>query len=66
MDRREQSAADDWLAAHPPVIEWWPNGVMPIEIPSSEPIVETILRATSDVGRPGGCRGWTRGMTARP
>ena len=27
-----ESARDDWLAEHPPVIEWWPNGVMPIEI----------------------------------
>jgi acetylornithine deacetylase len=48
-----ESARDDWLAEHPPTIEWWPNAVMPFEIPASEPIVETALEATADVGRRG-------------
>jgi acetylornithine deacetylase len=48
-----ESARDDWLAEHPPTIEWWPNAVMPFEIPASEPIVETALGATADVGRRG-------------
>src|SRR5204862_7134176 len=59
-------ARDDWLANHPPVIEWWPNAVMPFEIPASEPIVETMLEATHDVGRPGrlgGLDSWYDGAT---
>jgi acetylornithine deacetylase len=61
-----ESARDDWLAVHPPAIEWWPNGVMPFEIPASEPIVETVLDATGDVGRPGrlgGLDSWYDGAT---
>jgi acetylornithine deacetylase len=61
-----ESAADDWLAEHPPAIEWWPNGVMPFEIPASEPIVDTALQATADVGRPGSLSGldsWYDGAT---
>jgi acetylornithine deacetylase len=62
----QESARDDWLAEHPPTIDWWPNAVMPLEIPASEPIVETALGATSDVGRPGrlgGLDSWYDGAT---
>ena len=52
-----ETADDDWLAEHPPAIEWWPNGVMPLEIPESEPIVGVTLEATRDVGAPGGASG---------
>ncbi len=61
-----ECAADDWLAAHPPVIEWWPNAVMPFEIPASEPIVSTVLQATADAGLPGSLSGldsWYDGAT---
>jgi acetylornithine deacetylase len=61
-----ESARDDWLAEHPPVIEWWPNAVMPLEIPVSEPIVRTILDATNDAGHPGrigGLDSWYDGAT---
>ena len=61
-----ESARDDWLAAHPPVIEWWPNAVMPCELSPSEPIVDTLLAATADVGRPSGLGGldsWYDGAT---
>jgi acetylornithine deacetylase len=61
-----ESARDDWLAEHPPVIEWWPNAVMPLEIPPSEPIVQTVLDATSDAGhagRLGGLDSWYDGAT---
>ena len=44
-----ESAADGWLAANPPVIEWWTNGVMPLEIDPSEPIVGTMAQATEDL-----------------
>jgi acetylornithine deacetylase len=63
---REQSARDDWLAEHPPVIEWWPNHVMPMEISEREPIVAAMLEATADVGRPGrlgGLDSWYDGAT---
>ncbi len=62
----DKSASDDWLAEHPPVIEWWPNAVMPMEIPSEEPIVAATLGASADVGRPGclgGLDSWYDGAT---
>jgi acetylornithine deacetylase len=61
-----ESAKDDWLAEHPPTVEWWPNGVMPLEIPESEPIVGVMQAATRDVGRPGALGGldsWYDGAT---
>jgi acetylornithine deacetylase len=61
-----ESARDDWLAAHPPVIKWWPNGVMPLEISPSEPIVGAMLEASADVGCPsrlGGLDSWYDGST---
>lgn len=61
-----ESAKDDWLAEHPPTIEWWPNGVMPLEIPESEPIVATMLEATRDIGHAGSLGGldsWYDGAT---
>lgn len=48
---RETARMDDRLAEHPPVIEWWPNEVMPMEIPRTEPIVDVALKATGDIGR---------------
>jgi acetylornithine deacetylase len=61
-----ETACDDWLSEHPPEIEWWPNAVMPFEIPVSEPIVETMLDASGDIGRPGqiaGLDSWYDGAT---
>ena len=61
-----ETAADDWLAENPPTIEWWPNGVMPLEIPETEPIVGLMSGATADVGRPGSLGGldsWYDGAT---
>jgi acetylornithine deacetylase len=46
------AAADDWLAEHPPVIEWGTD-VPPAEVPLDEPIVDVLLRATADAGREG-------------
>ena len=60
------TAGDDWLAENPPTISWWPNGVMPLEISSDEPIVEVTIGATDDVGRPGrlsGLDSWYDGAT---
>jgi acetylornithine deacetylase len=61
-----ESSHDDWLAENPPTIEWWPNAVMPFEIPVSEPIVGTVLTATAEVGRTGrlgGLNSWYDGAT---
>jgi acetylornithine deacetylase len=61
-----ESAKDDWLAEHPPTVEWWPNGVMPLEIAESEPIVGVMQAATRDIGRPGtlgGLDSWYDGAT---
>ena len=63
---RQTAVADDWLAEHPPVVDWWPNAVMPFEIAPSEPIVDRMLAATRDVGRPGrigGLDSWYDGAT---
>jgi acetylornithine deacetylase len=63
---RDCAARDDWLAEHPPTFEWWPNAVMPMEIPESDPIVATVTAATADVGSPGrigGLDSWYDGAT---
>jgi acetylornithine deacetylase len=62
----ECAAADAWLAEHPPVFAWWDNGVMPMEIPESEPIVAVVRQASADVERPGrlgGLDSWYDGAT---
>ena len=62
----ETARRDDWLAAHPPQIEWAACAVMPFEIDAGEPIVATMLDATADVGRPGqvgGLDSWYDGAT---
>ncbi|MFZ0972777.1 MAG: M20/M25/M40 family metallo-hydrolase [Solirubrobacteraceae bacterium] len=61
-----ETAQDDWLREHPPVIEWWPNAVMPFEIAPDEPIVGAMQGATADVGhagRLGGLDSWYDGAT---
>jgi acetylornithine deacetylase len=45
------AAADPWLAAHPPRIDWLVGGVPPAEVPADHPIVETALSAARSVGR---------------
>jgi acetylornithine deacetylase len=63
---RRETAADDWLAEHPPTITWWPNGVMPLEIASDEAIIGVTVEATTDVGRPArlsGLDSWYDGAT---
>ncbi len=63
---RESGQRDDWLAAHPPVIEWSASACMPYEIDPGDPIVTTMLGASADVGRPGargGLDSWFDGAT---
>ncbi|HZE04225.1 MAG TPA: M20/M25/M40 family metallo-hydrolase [Solirubrobacteraceae bacterium] len=64
--RGECARRDDWLAEHPPAFDWWANGVMPMEIPPATPIVDCLLGAGADVGRPsrlGGLDSWYDGAT---
>jgi acetylornithine deacetylase len=61
-----ETSADSWLAEHPPVLEWWPNGVMPLEIPQSEPIVGSVLETVRDLGHDpqlSGLDSWYDGAT---
>jgi acetylornithine deacetylase len=52
-ERIERAAAqDDWLAEHPPIIEWGTD-VPPAEVAADDPIVELLLQATADAGRDG-------------
>jgi acetylornithine deacetylase len=58
-------AADPWLAEHPPSFEWAAD-IPPMEIPPGDPIVETVLAASADVGEPsrrGGLDSWYDGAT---
>jgi acetylornithine deacetylase len=60
------AAADPWLTANPPTVEWWPNRVMSLEIPADDPIVSVMSEATADIGRPGrlsGLDSWYDGAT---
>jgi acetylornithine deacetylase len=47
------AAADPWLRAHPPVVEWLVGGVPPAEVSSGEPVVEALLAAERALGREG-------------
>jgi acetylornithine deacetylase len=61
-----ECARDDWLAEHPPAFTWWSNGVMPMEIPESSPIVGAMLDASADLGlrrELGGLDSWYDGAT---
>ncbi|HYZ82625.1 MAG TPA: M20/M25/M40 family metallo-hydrolase [Solirubrobacteraceae bacterium] len=61
-----ECAHDDWLAEHPPAFEWWTNGVMPMEIPESSPVVGVMLEASADLGlrrELGGLDSWYDGAT---
>jgi acetylornithine deacetylase len=62
----DECARDDWLAEHPPTFEWWSNGVMPMEIPESSPIVGAMREASADLGlrrELGGLDSWYDGAT---
>jgi acetylornithine deacetylase len=61
-----ESARDEWLAAHPPRLEWWSNPVMPCEISERQPIVAAVQSASRDLGQPArlaGLDSWFDGAT---
>ena len=50
---REAAAADPWLAAHPPTVEWMGLVCQPAETPREHPLVRTLGAAVEQVtGRP--------------
>ena len=60
------AAADPWLAAHPPTIEWVAGTVPPAEVPAADPVVQAALGAVAAVGRNGrlgGLDNWHDGAT---
>jgi acetylornithine deacetylase len=60
------AAADPWLRDHPPTIEWIVGEVPPAEVRADEPVVEALLGASRDLGRPavlGGLDNWHDGAT---
>ncbi len=60
------TAADPWLAAHPPSIEWLVGGVPPSSVAADDPIVQAAVSAVASVGREarlGGLDNWHDGAT---
>ena len=43
------AAADSWLAAHPPEVEWWGGRFDPAVTAVDDPIVTTLVAAAADV-----------------
>jgi acetylornithine deacetylase len=66
VERVERAArADPWLAENPPAVEWAPE-VPSAEVAPDHPVVEAVLGAAADVGRPGrvtGMDSWHDGAT---
>jgi acetylornithine deacetylase len=55
-------AADPWLAAHPPRLEWWGGTFDPAETPANHPLVTTLAASFGDaVGVPAMLEGMTYG-----
>ncbi len=62
----EAAARDPWLRAHPPEIVWGVGGVPPAEVSEDDPLVQTLVGAGRDLGRPadlGGLDNWHDGAT---
>jgi acetylornithine deacetylase len=63
---RRATAADPWLAAHPPRIDWTVGGVPPAAVAPDHPVVVAALSAARAVGRQsqiGGLDNWHDGAT---
>jgi acetylornithine deacetylase len=60
------AAADPWLRAHPPAVEWLVGEVPPAEVDEEEPVVQALLGAERGLGREGrlgGLDNWHDGAT---
>src|SRR5690606_4339674 len=61
-----EAAKHPWLAAHPPVVEWFEGQFDPGETPVSAPIVRSMSAAHAAVaGSPPRVRGMTAGTDLR-
>jgi acetylornithine deacetylase len=61
-----ETAADPWLAAHPPRIDWTVGGVPPAAVAPDHPVVVAALSSARAVGRQselGGLDNWHDGAT---
>ncbi|MBX0329585.1 ArgE/DapE family deacylase [Oscillochloris sp. ZM17-4] len=59
-------AADPWLAAHPPKLEWWGGTFDPAATPTDHPIVTGVAGAFADAtGNPAVLEGMTYGADMR-
>lgn len=59
------AAGDEWLGAHPPVVEWFGWKAQPWVQEQSHPIVSAVQAAAEQVGRPAPIAGKTAGMDTR-
>ena len=62
---RRADDTDPWLRDHQPAITWAPE-VPSSEVSPEEPVVQAVLAATADIGRPGrigGLDNWHDGAT---
>jgi acetylornithine deacetylase len=69
------TAQDDWLASHPPTVEWWGGQFFPAVTDPADPVVTTVVSAVDEVvpgaavvrGMPYGCdMGLTVGRAGIP
>lgn len=58
-------AGDEWLEAHPPVIEWYGWRAQPWVQDPSDPLVASVVDATAQLGRPAKVAGKTAGLDCR-
>ncbi|MGE3273973.1 MAG: ArgE/DapE family deacylase [Vicinamibacterales bacterium] len=60
------AAADEWLAAHPPRLEWWGGQFLPAATPTDAAVVQETTAAFTDVvGRAPAVEGMTYGADMR-
>jgi acetylornithine deacetylase len=60
------AAADGWLAAHPPLVEWWGGRFDPAVTDVADPVVTTMVEAVRSVtGSPTRVEGVTYGADMR-
>lgn len=58
-------AGDEWLAHHPPVVEWYGWRAQPWVQDAGDPLVGALLGATARLGRPAVVAGKTAGLDCR-
>jgi acetylornithine deacetylase len=59
------AAGDDWLAEHPPAVEWYGWRAQPWVQDPADPLVGALVGATEALGRPASVAGKTAGLDCR-